>query len=137
MNGRFALAAVVAAGVLVCADAVAFAQGCGGGGRAQMQGSPGGGRAEMRGGPGGGRSQMQGFPGGGVSQLQTSGSSQLQGQQLAMQAQLQAMQQRQTAASLSALSNDGYANYARLYAAQKKRQAELQAARTAELLGNR
>ena len=133
MNGRFVWAAVVAAGVVLCADAVVFGQGCGN--RSQMHcGS--GGKSEMRGHPGGGRSQMSGFPGG-VSQLQSAGYNQLRGQQTALQAQLQGMQQQQTAALLSATANNGYANYVRLYNAQKKRQAELRAAQQTELVGNR
>ena len=124
---RFALAAALAAGVLVCAETAAFSQSChsGGGGRSQMQGSPGG-RSQLQGNPGG-RSQMQGFPGG-FSQMQTGGfATQLQAQQMYQLAQLQALQQQQTAAALYSVANNGYSNYARMYAAQQKRIAELRA----------
>jgi hypothetical protein len=122
---RFALAAALAAGVLVCAETTAFAQGCGGGSRSQMQGSPGG-RSQMQGNPGG-RSQLQGVPGG-FSQMQTGGfASQLQAQQMYQTAQLRALQQQLSAAQLTSVSNQGYSNYARMYAAQQKRIAELRA----------
>jgi hypothetical protein len=72
---------------------------------------------------------MQGFPGG-YSQMQTGGfATQLQAQQMYQMAQLRAMQQQQTAASLSTAANNGMANYARMYAAQQKRIAELRADR--------